>query len=253
MQIQNSVIVITGAAQGLGQSMAVYLSNLGAKLALVDMNAEKLKQCQALCEQAGSPQVKTYVCNVAIEAEVETLFTNIPKDLGGLNGLVNNAGILRDGLLIKSGKEGLKKMSLQQWQSVIDVNLTGVFLCGREFALQAIEHKQQACIINISSISRAGNAGQSNYSAAKAGVASLAVVWAKELARYNIRANSIAPGFIKTDMTGEMRPEILEHLTQQIPLKRMGQADEIAHSVAFLLENDYVSGRLIEVDGGLRL
>jgi len=253
MNIQDSVIVITGAAQGLGRSMALYLSERGAKLALIDMDTEKLTQCKIACEKSGSPHVKTYVCNVSIEQEVETIFNAIPNDLGGLNGLINNAGILRDGLLIKSGKDGLKKMSLQQWQSVIDVNLTGVFLCGREFAFQAIEHKQQACIINISSICHVGNAGQSNYSAAKAGVASLSVVWAKELARYNIRSNSIAPGFIKTDMTGEMRPEILERLTKQVPLRRLGQADEIAHTVAFLLENEYVSGRMMEVDGGLRL
>ncbi len=253
MEIKNSVIVITGAAQGLGRSMAMSLAEKGAKLALVDLNAEKLKQCQQMCTQAGSPNVVTYTCNVANETEVESLFAQIPKDLGGLNGLVNNAGILRDGLLIKKTENGLEKLSLDHWQTVMDVNLTGVFLCGREFALQAIEHKQNACIINISSISRAGNMGQSNYSAAKAGVASLSVVWAKELARYNIRANAIAPGFIETDMVAEMKPEMLAKITAGVPLRRMGQTDEIAHTVLYLLENEYVTGRTIEVDGGLRL
>lgn len=253
MDIKNSVIVITGAAQGLGQTMAIALAKQGATLALVDLNPEKLEECKSRCLQSGSPKANTYICNVADELQVEELFAKIPQDLGGLNGLINNAGILRDGLLIKSSDSGIKKMSLQQWQSVIDVNLTGVFLCGREFALQAIEHKQSGCIINISSISRAGNMGQSNYSAAKAGVASLSVTWAKELARYNIRANSIAPGFIETDMTGEIRPEVLDKITANIPLRRMGQPEEIAHTAVYLLENDYMSGRIIEVDGGLRL
>ena len=253
MDIKNSVIVITGAAQGLGQTMAIALAKQGATLALVDLNPEKLEECKTQCLQSGSPKVATYICNIADEPQVEELFAKIPQDLGGLNGLINNAGILRDGLLIKPSDSGMKKMSLQQWQSVIDVNLTGVFLCGREFALQAIEHKQSGCIINISSISRAGNMGQSNYSAAKAGVASLSVAWAKELARYNIRANSIAPGFIETDMTGEIRPEVLDKITANIPLRRMGQPEEIAHTAVYLLENDYMSGRIIEVDGGLRL
>ena len=253
MDISRSVIVITGAAQGLGQTMAMALAQKGATLALVDLNPEKLAQCQSACLENGSPNVATYLCNVADEAQVESTFAEIPKDLGGLNGLINNAGILRDGLLIKSSDQGLKKMSLQHWQSVIDVNLTGVFLCGREFALQAIEHKQNGCIINISSISRAGNMGQSNYSAAKAGVASLSVAWAKELARYGIRANSIAPGFIETDMTAQIQPEVLSKITANIPLRRMGQPQEIAHSVVYLLENEYMSGRIIEVDGGLRL
>jgi len=253
MDINNSVIVITGAAQGLGHTMALNLAKKGATLALVDLDPQKLELCQADCLENGSPKVATYICNVADEAQVEATFAQIPKDLGGLNGLINNAGILRDGLLIKQGEQGLKKMSLQNWQSVIDVNLTGVFLCGREFALQAIEHEQNGCIINISSISRAGNMGQSNYSAAKAGVASLSVAWAKELARYKIRANSIAPGFIETDMTAQIQPEVLDKITKNIPLRRMGQPEEIAHSAVYLLENEYMSGRVIEVDGGLRL
>lgn len=253
MDIKNSVIVITGAAQGLGLAMGLDLAKKGAKLALVDLDNDKLATAKQKCLEAGSPATEYYVCNVAKEEEVESLFESIPRDLGGLNGLINNAGILRDGMLIKSSDNGLEKLSLSKWQSVIDVNLTGVFLCARECAAQMIEHKQQGCIINISSISRAGNMGQSNYSAAKSGVASLSVVWAKELARHGIRANSIAPGFIETDMTASIKPDMLERMTKGIPLRRMGQGGEIAHTVAYLLENDYVTGRIIEVDGGLRL
>ena len=144
-------------------------------------------------------------------------------------------------------------MPLNQWQSVIAVNLTGVYLCTRKVAAKMVELQRSGLIIKISSISRAGNMGQSNYSAAKAGVAAMTVVWAKELARYGIRVAGIAPGFIETEMTGGMKPEALEKMTAGIPLRRMGKPEEIAHSAAYLFENDYYSGRILELDGGLRM
>lgn len=253
MNLKNAVIAITGGGQGLGRAMAVYLAGRGARLALIDLNTDRLLETKELCERAGG-EARTYLCNVAREDEVEKTFAAIADDFGGLDGLVNNAGILRDGLLLKVQEgEIVKKMSLAEWQAVIDVNLTGVFLCGREAAAAMIRTKRKGCIINISSISRAGNMGQTNYSAAKAGVAAMTVTWAKELARYGIRSMGIAPGFIATEMTASMKPEALEKMTTMIPLRRMGSPDEIAHTVAYILENDYVSGRMIEVDGALRL
>ena len=217
MKLQDSVVAITGGGQGLGRAMAVYLADKGVKLALIDLNQERLDETVALCEEAGS-QARSYLCNVAKEDDVISTFESISNDFGQVDGLVNNAGILRDGLLIKA-KDGeiVKRMSIEQWQSVIDVNLTGVFLCGREAATQMIQNKQQGCIINIASISRAGNMGQSNYSAAKAGVSAMSVTWAKELARYGIRSMAIAPGFIATEMTASMKPEALDMMTKQIP------------------------------------
>ena len=168
--------------------------------------------------------------------------------------MINNAGILRDGLLIKV-KDGeiQKRMSLGEWQAVIDVNLTGVFLCGREAATKMIENQVSGCIINISSISKSGNAGQTNYSAAKAGVSAMATVWAKELARYGIRSAAIAPGFIATEMVAGMKPEALEKMSSGIPLKRLGEPSEVAHAARFIMENDYLSGRVVELDAALRL
>jgi 3-oxoacyl-[acyl-carrier protein] reductase len=128
-----------------------------------------------------------------------------------------------------------------------------VFLCGREAAERMIRFGTHGCIVNISSLSRAGNFGQSNYSAAKAGVAALTVVWAKELARHGIRVNAIAPGFIKTEMVASMRPEILEKMAAGIPVQRLGEPDEIAATLEFILTNDYVNGRVLEIDGGQRL
>ncbi len=223
MQLKDKVIIITGGCQGLGRAMGEYLAGKGARLALVDLNRERLDEAVAACKAAGG-DARAYVCNVADEEQVTHMVAQVASDFGAINGLVNNAGILRDGLTIKVKDGQLSKMSLAQWQSVIDVNLTGVFLCTR-----------------------------ANYSAAKAGVAADTVVWAKELARYGIRVAGVAPGFIETEMTAGMKPEALEKMTAGIPLKRMGKPVEIAHSVAYIFENDYYTGRVLELDGGLRL
>ena len=252
MQLKDKVIIITGGCQGLGRAMAEYLAAKGAKLALVDLNPEKLELAVTAC-QAHGVEARAYLCNVADEEQVTQTVAQVAEDFGAIKGLINNAGILRDGLLLKVKDGVMTKMSLAQWQAVIDVNLTGVFLCTREVAAKMIELNTQGAIINISSISRAGNVGQTNYSAAKAGVAAATVTWAKELARYGIRVAGIAPGFIETEMTLGMKPEALEKMTAGIPLKRMGKVEEIAHSAAYILENDYYSGRILELDGGLRI
>jgi len=253
MDLKDKTIVITGAARGLGAAMARRLANSGCKLALVDLNAESIAATAAACEEQAS-EVRCYGANVAVEDQVVTLFDNVAADFGALHGLINNAGILRDGMLLKfKDGEFVSKMTLEQWQMVIDVNLTGVFLCGREAAQRMIQLGCPGVIINISSISRAGNMGQTNYSAAKAGVEAMAVVWAKELARYGIRAASIAPGFINTEMVASMKPEAQERIAAMVPIKRMGDPDEIARTAQFIFENDYVSGRCIDVDGALRL
>jgi 3-oxoacyl-[acyl-carrier protein] reductase len=253
VNLQDKVIVVTGGGQGLGRAIAVGLAAKGAKLALVDLNQERLDESVQLCKEAGGDG-RGYIANVAVEDAVVDLFEQVITDFGAMHGLVNNAGILRDGLLLKV-KDGeiVKKMSLAEWQAVIDVNLTGVFLCGREAAAKMVELGCEGAIINISSVSRAGNMGQTNYSAAKAGVAAMAVTWAKELARYNIRSAAIAPGFIGTEMIASMKPEALAKMEAQIPLRRVGTPEEIAHTAAFIFENDYITGRVIETDGGIRL
>lgn len=252
MQLKDKVIIISGGGQGLGRAMAEYLAKKGAQLALVDLDQEKLNTAVAACQSAGV-QARAYICNVANEEQVSHMVDQVADDFGAIHGLVNNAGILRDGLTVRVKDGEMSKMSLANWQAVIDVNLTGVFLCTREVAAKMIELKNHGTIVNISSISRAGNMGQANYSAAKAGVAADTVVWAKELARYGIRVAGIAPGVIETDMTKGMKPEALAQLSAHIPLQRMGKPEEIAHSVAYIFENDYFTGRILELDGGLRL
>jgi len=252
MDIQGKVVVITGGAGGLGLAMAHSLAKAGAKLALIDVDQDKLER--ACAELGDTTEVQGYALDITDEEDVVAGFRYILEDFGAVNVLVNNAGILRDGMLIKA-KEGqvTDRMSLEQFQSVINVNLTGTFLCGREAAAAMIASDQSGVIINISSLARCGNMGQSNYSASKAGVAAMAVGWAKELARYNIRAAAVAPGVIATEMTAAMKPEALERLEKMVPVGRLGQAEEIASTIRFIIENDYVNGRIFEVDGGIRL
>ena len=165
MKLQDKTIVITGGGQGLGLTMAVSFAKDGANIALIDLNEEQLKESVQQVKSAGSEGIKVayYLANVSKEAEVEETFQQINADFNGIDGLVNNAGILRDGMFVKA-KDGVvsKKMSLENFQSVIDVNLTGVFLCGREAAVHMIEGRKQGVIINMSSIARGGNMGQTN-------------------------------------------------------------------------------------------
>ncbi len=253
MDLKEKNVVVTGGGQGLGLAMALEFAKAGANLSLIDINEAPLKEAVSQCEALGV-KATSYICNVSKEDEVIAVFDEIEKDHELIHGLINNAGILRDGLLIKV-KDGeiQKRMSLGEWQAVIDVNLTGVFLCGREAATKMIENQVPGCIINISSISKSGNAGQTNYSAAKAGVSAMATVWAKELARYGIRSAAIAPGFIATEMVAGMKPEALEKMSSGIPLKRLGEPSEVAHAARFIMENDYLSGRVVELDAALRL
>ena len=253
MDINNKTIIVTGAARGLGQAIAMHLASQGAQIALIDLNFDDLEQTyQHIISTDG--KAIAYACDVSSEQEVTATIKQVSDDFGPIHGLVNNAGILRDGLLVKA-KEGkiINTLSYEKWQSVINVNLTGVFLCGREVVASMIEHSVQGVIINIASISRAGNFGQSNYAAAKAGVVALTTTWSKELVRYGIRSTAIAPGMIRTEMTEAMKPEAQARMTSGIPAGRMGTVNEIARTVGFIFENDYFNGRVLELDGGLRL
>ena len=253
MQLTHKTVAITGGGRGIGRALAERFGRDGAHVALLDVNAADLETTRSALEAAGVV-ARSYQVNVAVEEEVVAAMDRIVADFGGLDVMVNNAGILRDALLVKA-KDGaiVGKMSLAQWQAVIDVNLTGVFLCGREAAERMIRRGCGGVIINISSISRHGNAGQTNYSAAKAGVAALTVVWAKELARYGIRTGTIAPGGVRTEILASMRPDMLEKLVAPVPLQRLGEPEEIAAAAAFIVSNDFFTGRCIDIDGGFRV
>jgi 3-oxoacyl-[acyl-carrier protein] reductase len=253
MQIKDKVVAVTGGARGIGKAIAAAFADKGARVALIDLVAADVEPTRA--EFAGrGVDVRAYAANVAKEDQVVAALDQVVADFGRLDVMVNNAGIIKDALLLKV-KDGavVSKMTLDQWQAVIDVNLTGVFLCGREAAERMVRLGNGGLIVNIASVSKAGNPGQSNYSAAKAGVTAMAVVWARELARFGIRAASIAPGFTRTDLLAGMPPEMLDKVTAPVPLKRLGLPEEVAHAAVFIAENDYFNGRSIDIDGGLRL
>jgi 3-oxoacyl-[acyl-carrier protein] reductase len=253
MQLNGKLAVITGSGRGIGRAMALAFAQKGANVAALDLNPADLEKTVQLCTEAGV-KAGSYLCNVADEDAVIATLDKVVADFGRLDVMANNAGITKDALLVKAqdGKV-VNKMSMQQWQAVIDVNLTGVFIGAREAAARMIALGHGGVIINTSSISRAGNIGQSNYSAAKAGVVAMTTVWAKELARHGIRVGAIAPGFTRTEILDAMKPEMVEKMVAAVPLKRMAEPAEMAHAAVFIAENDYFSGRVIEVDGAQRI
>lgn len=253
MELQNSVVVVTGGAQGLGRAMAESLADAGANIALVDMQEDAVSQAAEELRAKGI-DAQGFALNVTDEDAVVATFDKIVAHFGKLNGLINCAGIMRDGMLLKV-KDGkvVDKMSKQQFQSVLDVNVTGTFLCGREAAAKMIETDSKGVIINISSVSRAGNMGQTNYSASKAAVATMTVSWGRELARFGIRAACIAPGLVDTAMARQMRPEMLDKFLSTVPLRRLAQVEEMGHAAKYIFENDYFTGRVLELDGGVRV
>lgn len=250
MELDQKTAVITGAGRGIGRAIAERLGRGGAQVALLDVHPADLQASRSDLLAAGIV-ARSYPTDVSSEPAVMAAMDRIVEDFGRLDILVNNAGILRDALLVKA-KDGqiVAKMSLTDWQAVIDVNLTGVFLCGREAAERMIRLGSGGVIINISSISRHGNAGQSNYSAAKAGVVAMTAVWARELARHGIRTGAIAPGGTRTEILKTVRPEMLQKLMQRVPLGRLAEPAEIAEAVAFIVSNDFFTGRCIDLDGG---
>lgn len=251
MRIEDARAVVTGGARGMGEHFVRRLVECGAATFFCDIDADGVETVAAATGVPGT------VADVSSEADVERVFEEATAALGGPpNVLINNAGIIRDGLLLKRDRETgtLVPFPTARWNQVLAVNLTGPFLCMRAFAQRCVEDGvQPAVAVNMSSISKAGNMGQGNYSAAKAGLVADTVVWAKELGRYGIRVGAIAPGFIRTPMVESMPPKVLEKLTNPVPLGRIGEPEEIWKAIAFIIDNDYFTGRCIEVDGGLRL
>ncbi len=240
MDLHGKLIVITGAAQGLGQKMAEIVVGQGAKLALLDVDHAKLQDTVQLCTKAGA-KVKDYPADVTDEPAVEALFTSVRKDFGSVDGLVNNAGITSDALLIKAADGKVqKKMSLTEFHRVIAVDLRGVFLCAREAAVQMIESGRGGVIINISSISRAGNVGQTNYAAAKAGVAAMTVTWGQGTGALPHPRRRHRSGFFRNADGGEhtaegQRADRLDHSAATVRMTRGNRARGALHTAERLL------------------
>jgi 3-oxoacyl-[acyl-carrier protein] reductase len=248
MQLSELKVIVTGAARGMGAHFASRLAQAGAAVVAADVDEAGLAEL---------PEgIHRRVCNVAVEGECEALVQWAHQAMGGCNGLINNAGIIRDGLIIKENRETgeLTKFDTKAWQSVLDVNLTGAFFMVREFAyLVATQRIRPAVIVNMSSVARHGNRGQSNYVSAKAALAANTVTWAREFAKYGIRVGTIAPGMVETPMTQGMNQKARDQLVTAIPVGRIGVPEDLWLAVRFVLECDYFNGRTLDVDGGLQM
>jgi 3-oxoacyl-[acyl-carrier protein] reductase len=244
MTLEDRRAVVTGAGQGIGRAIALKLASLGAAVAVVDMNAEGASSVAAEIESAGGKALP-YALDVSDGEQVKDVFAKISEDLGGIDVLVNNAGITRDGLITR--------MSQSDWDLVMSVNLTGAFNCTRAVA-RTMMSQRHGRIVNVSSVvGLIGNAGQANYAASKAGLIALTKSVAKELGSRGVTANAIAPGYIETAMTESLPEKAREEFASRIPLKRFGTPADVANVVAFLASDDgnYVTGQTINVDGGM--
>jgi 3-oxoacyl-[acyl-carrier protein] reductase len=250
MKLEEVRALVTGSASGLGYCFAFELARAGAKVLAVDVNAAGLHLLET--ETRGlKGTVLPGKLDVADEASVTSFVSDTSQQFGGFNVLVNNAGILRDGLLVQKERDWIKKLPMTPWKQVIDVNLTGPYLLTREVTADIIKRGiKESVVVNISSISRSGNPGQSNYAASKAGLDACTRTWALELASHGVRVAGIAPGLIDTPILEHISEEAKASLVSAIPLGRIGTPNEIWLALKFILECDYFTGRVIEVDGG---
>ena len=252
MKLDTLKIVISGGAQGMGRHFALRLVEAGAQVAIGDVNEAGLTETTAAAKGPGKLHARRV--NVADEADVASFVEWAHGAMGGLNALVNNAGILRDGLLVKKDRETgqVKTLTKEQWDAVIAVNLTGATLLARDCVKKMVETgTKPGVVVNMSSIARYGNRGQSNYSAAKAALAANTKTWAAEFAAFGVRVGAIAPGMIETPMTQGMNQKARDALVAAIPVARIGVPEDIWLGVKFVLECDYFNGRTIDIDGGL--
>jgi 3-oxoacyl-[acyl-carrier protein] reductase len=248
MQLNELKIIVTGGAQGMGAYFAKKLAEAGAKVCAGDVNEAGLAELPEA--------VHRRKLNVADEKDCESFVAWAAEQMGGLNGLINNAGILRDGLLVKKDRTtgDIGKLTKDQWDAVIGVNLTGATMMVRETVVKMAQTGQRpGVIVNMSSIARHGNRGQSNYTAAKAALAANTVTWAREFGTFGIRVGAVAPGMIETPMTQGMNQKARDALVAAIPVARIGVPEDIWLAVKFVLECDYFNGRTIDVDGGLSM
>jgi 3-oxoacyl-[acyl-carrier protein] reductase len=255
MQLSEMKIIVTGAAQGMGRHFSLRLAEAGAQVAAGDIDEGKLAELAEASNDAPG-KVHTRRLDVSNEADIGSFVDWAFDAMGGLNGLVNNAGVLRDGLLVKKDRRTgeIVKLSADDWNKVIGVNLTGATLIVRDAVAKMAETEQRpGVVVNMSSLARHGNRGQSNYVSAKAALAANTVTWAREFAPFGVRVGAIAPGMIETPMTAGMNQKARDALVAAVPVGRVGEPEDIWLGLKFILECDYFNGRVLDIDGGLNM
>jgi 3-oxoacyl-[acyl-carrier protein] reductase len=252
MKLAGTRAIVTGATGGIGLATARALIEAGAScVGLLARDQQKLAAAtESLVQNGGNTRVLPLLADVRNPDEVSKAFAEFVKEAGGLDVLVNNAGVLLDGALVSFSFKGAARYSLDDWQTTIDTNLKGVFLCCQLGAEQMFRRRCRGVIINISSVSREGRIGQVAYSASKGGVASITFTLAQELAPWNIRCVAIAPGLVDTPMAQRIPEERRKEMLKRVAVHRPARPEEIAHGVLFCVENDFFNGRVLELDGG---
>jgi 3-oxoacyl-[acyl-carrier protein] reductase len=245
-RFQNKVAVITGGAAGIGAETCKKFAREGAAVAIWDVNHIQGKELEILLQTEGFA-ARFIKVNTANYTEVGAAVQEVVKQFGKIDILINNAGITRDA--------SLQKMTIEQWQQVMDVNLTGVFNCTKAISPVMIEHNYGRIVNTSSIVGLYGNYGQTNYAATKAGVIAMSKTWARELGKYNITVNAVAPGFIATDMIKTIPDNVIQMMTEKVPMKKLGTPEDVANAYAFLCSNEahFISGAVLSVDGGLTI
>lgn len=250
MQLENTIALITGAGNGIGQATAIRFAQEGAKLVLADLDEAGLTATQQQVAEAGG-EASVVVGNVTSREDAQQMVDTAVSSYGGLTILINNAGITRDGLTTRIKEGEVRMMSDEKWDAVLAVNLKGTWLCSQYAAVPMIE-AGYGRIVNTTSIAALGNVGQANYSASKAGVIGLTKTLALEWARYGIAVNCVAPGGVKTRMTESIPEKVMDYLMKGVPFGRLAEPEEIAAVHVFLSskEASFITGQVIFVDGG---
>lgn len=250
MEISGTRAIVTGGGSGIGRIVVERLADRGADVAVVDRDREAAESVCA--DRAGCFPI---VCDISDPDSVAAALTNISTRFETVEILVNNAGIMRSAPLVNITKRGAERPhDVSLWRKVIDVNLSGTFYVTRLVADLMLSKRTRGVIVNISSIAAKGNAGQTAYSAAKAGIEAMTVVWSKELGRFKIRCVAISPGFMDTAGARDaIEEELLSRWQEQVPLRRLGEADEVAQAVEHAIENEFLNGCVVSLNGGLRL
>jgi len=249
MDLESKKIILTGGVKGIGYAILLELLKKKCTIGVFDIDQEGLSELKA-----NHPKIITFLCDVTNSNEVEAKVNQFFTEFGKIDILINNAGFLYNSPLVHFSSEGIKKHNIQEWSKTLAANLDSVFYMSVNVAEKMLQKRTKGLILNISSVSACGNRGQSAYSAAKAGVNALTATWAKELGIMGIRVVGVAPGYTNTDSTNQiLSKDIINEIKKDIPLRRLGRAEEIAQGVISIINNDYINGKIIEIDGGLIL